>query len=151
MLSSLGNVSQVQKATSQLYRRLKPLLHSSTHPPNIQLCVLLQVTNSGVRRPGNEAEPTVANNLSQNHSQVTTVMRWLGSVTLLVGENTCHIHNLNKILIIQTLQLSGSLQRLSWMPSCTASKLQSCKHCNGFFPPFGCHWSHLTCALVGTS
>lgn len=107
-LGSLSNVSYVQKATPQLYRRLKPLLRSSTHPPNVQLCVLLQVTNSGVRRPGNEAEPTVANNLSQS-SQVTTVLRWFGSVTLLVGEEMCHIHNVNKELIFQTLQLSGKV------------------------------------------
>ena len=62
---SLGDVSWVQNATLQLYRRNVPLLHTSTQHPGMSLHVIsftrpspvlvLQATNTGVRRPGYEA------------------------------------------------------------------------------------------------
>jgi len=48
---SLGDVSWIQKATLQLYRKNVPLLHMST--------LVQQVTNAGVGRPGYEATSMV--------------------------------------------------------------------------------------------
>ena len=58
----LSNVSWVQKAALQLYRRNVPLLHTSTQRPGMSLhmisftkpspALVLQATNAGVRRPG---------------------------------------------------------------------------------------------------
>ena len=62
---SLGDVSWVQKAALQLYRRNVPLLHMPTQRPRMSLHVISfarlspmivqQVTNAGVRRSGYEA------------------------------------------------------------------------------------------------
>jgi len=58
---SLGNISWIQKATLQLYRRNVPLLHTSRYVIHMTQfyqafpVLLLQVTNAGVRRPGYEA------------------------------------------------------------------------------------------------
>jgi len=61
---SLGDVSSVQKAASQLYRRNVPLLHTSPTSRYVTACdqyyqafpkVASQVTNAGVTRPGYEA------------------------------------------------------------------------------------------------
>jgi len=62
---SLRNVSWVQKAASQLYRRNLSLLHMSTQCPDMSLHMIsftrpspalpLQATNAGVRMPGYEA------------------------------------------------------------------------------------------------
>ena len=54
---SLGDVSWIQKATLQLYRRNVPLLHSPGMSvlPGLPPTLVLQVTNAGVRRPGYEA------------------------------------------------------------------------------------------------
>jgi len=46
---SLDNVSWIQKAALQLYRRNVPLLHMSFP------VLVLQATNTGARRPGYEA------------------------------------------------------------------------------------------------
>ena len=66
---SLGNISWVQKATLQLYRRNVPLLTTSTQCVGMSLHVIsftrpsptliLQVTNAGVRRPGYEATDSI--------------------------------------------------------------------------------------------
>jgi len=62
---SLGDISWVQKAASQLYS-YRTNVHSSTHPLNVQYVIAcdqfyhafsLQVTNAGVRRPGYEDNP----------------------------------------------------------------------------------------------
>jgi len=60
---SLGDVSWIQKVTLQLYRRNVPLLHTSRYviPRDLVLpglppaALVLQVTNTGARRPGYEA------------------------------------------------------------------------------------------------
>jgi len=58
---SLGDVSLIQNAVLQLYRRNVPLLHTSRYI-TVQLsftrpspALELQATNTGVRRPGYEA------------------------------------------------------------------------------------------------
>ena len=65
---SIGNVSWVQKADLQLYRRIVPLLRMSIQRPGMSLHVnsftrpspvlVLQATNAGVRRPGYEVIPS---------------------------------------------------------------------------------------------
>ena len=58
---SLGDISRVQKATLQLYRRNVPLLHTpryvTAHDQFYQAFphISMEVTNTGVRRPGYEA------------------------------------------------------------------------------------------------
>ena len=64
----LGDVSWVQKATSQAAQKELPLLHMSTQCPGMSLHVgvprpspvlVLQATNAGARRPGYEATLTL--------------------------------------------------------------------------------------------
>jgi len=56
---SLGNVSWIQKAALQLYRRNVPLLHThpgtSLHVTELYQAFPPQVTNTEVRRPGYKA------------------------------------------------------------------------------------------------
>jgi len=83
---SLSNVSWIQKATLQLYRRNVPLFHTSRYVkprdsvlPGLPPVLVLQATNAGARRPGYKANAFPLSNkyYLHNRNKWQKLQKWL--------------------------------------------------------------------------